>query len=771
MIRSISLGVWLATVLPMAALLAWLRPALSVRWQRSTGGIRWGLVGLWLLGAGFLLLLPHDDSYTGLDNMTYRHLSYAFLDGRGFHDPDTVLAEVPEALREDFLLSRGPMGRPTRDRVFELADWRSVDTQPFFMPTVSLAAAAQAPVLTPEQFVPLMGALWLAIILATGFCAGGGWGLVVSAALILGTAWPAFFLRGFYSEGVGAMLISSVVAVSAIRPLRGSLAAVAGVALGLSLSYHPTMVILAVPVGLVLMLECRDGRTVAAWTGGMMVGGFLFWALTRWVCQPYGDWTRWDQLEPLIFLVPEHRVIALMVSLIAVISIVALCAGFRPAVRDRLRRLDVLARPWGWLAAYVIPVVLIVILPEGSNDALRKGATATWSGIRWPYAILFWIGTGLVLRKERPIRERVFLVVLCWAALCFLFIKGVETPVGLWSQRRFLPVILMGIGLLVAPISAGFAALSGKGRKTLVLILALCAGGANMVRWPVAYSMVNEQGAAQWVREVAEQVGPMRWVIFDYYGHSVPYAAGLQHRVLGLGEPSRERWPEVADWIEKLAQTQEVWVVTSWAPCTLEQGVRLESVFQKEGQFPTARAKAFFPTVKSKRTVKNNFMRAVPLSPDAKASQTKQLDESPVGLRGPWGRAKDSGGGRMARWSRQGSGIIGPVPDPGGTVLIQIECAFMGIAPDWQEQTLTVQPPWKGDPASVVIREGWQTVEVELTRPSVEMGNLRTGIYALSVERVYSPAQYGVMGYSDDLGVQIRQIIIRIEADAPFMPD
>ena len=171
-----------ATVLPLAALLAWMRPAFVSRWRQVTARSRWGWAVLWAAGAGFLFFFPHDDRFTGLDDMTYRNLAHAFLDGRGFHDPDAVLADVPADLRENFLLHRGPTGRPTRDRSFQLSDWRSVETKPFFMPTLSLAAAGLEPALAPERFVPLVGAFWLALVLAAGWCAGGGWGLSAAAA-------------------------------------------------------------------------------------------------------------------------------------------------------------------------------------------------------------------------------------------------------------------------------------------------------------------------------------------------------------------------------------------------------------------------------------------------------------------------------------------------------------------------------------------------------------------------------------------------------------
>lgn len=763
MMRMGMVGLWLSAVLPMAAMLAWVYPAFSTRWRQATRMSQFGLVAAWLLGSAFLIWLPHDDTFTGLDNMTYRHMSHAFLEGRGFHDPDTVLAGVPEALREDFLLHRGPVGRPTRDRVFELADWHSVSNQPFFMPTLPLAAAGQSPFLAPERFVPLVGALTLALILAAGFCAGGGWGLVAVLALLLGTAWPAWFLRGFYAEGVGALLIAGVVATSSIRRLRGGMAVWAGFSLGLAVAFHPTLVVLSVPVALGLMLERRDGKTVLGLGSGLAAGGFVLWALTRWVCQPYGDWTRWTELKKMIALAPEHEAIAMVLILLACLSIVAIWAGFRPSVRQKLRRLDKQAAPWGWGVLGALPLLLMAGLPGMAGATLRRGAASVWSGIRWPFAWLILVGAALICSKRRPIRERFWLVALCWGAMLFLFIQGLETPVGLWSQRRFLPVMLMGIALFSSPLSDGLGRMASKQWRLWAVVLLLVPALANLVRWPAAFVVVNEEGASEWTQSVSEKIGPDRLVVFDYYNHSIPYAAGLKHRVLGLGEPSRDHWPEVAEWIQGRAQTQEVWVVTSWAPCAMEHGIRFEEVFSMTGRFPVARAKAFFPAVKSHRYVENHFLRALPLAPGEAPAQNKQMDESPIGLRGPWGRVKDTGGGRMARWSRQGSGIIGPVPAPGGRVVMQLECAFMEITPEWNSQTLRIQPPWGGEPARVQVGQGWQTLEVPMLRPPTDEGQAESDTYSLRVEHPYDPAPYGVRGYHSDLGVQIREIRIQAE--------
>lgn len=756
----------LATVVPLIALLAWVWPVLAARWKASGSAARVALAGLWLLGSGFLLAFPHEDRFTGLDNMTYPQLAQAFLDGRGFHDADTVLAEVPKPLRENFLLHRGPKGRPTRDRAFQLAGWGLVRTQPFFMPVLPLAAAALDPVPAPERLVPLAGSLWLALVLAAGFCAGGGWGLVAVTALVTGTAWPAWFLRGFYAEGVGALLVAGVVAAVSIRPLRGGMTVCAGFALGLAATYHPTLLVLGVPVALGLMLESGHARDFWRVTVGMLAGIIPLWALTRWVCQPYGDWTRWGSLREMIWSVPEHRFFAVALAGLALVSLVAVWAGFRPDIRAGWRRMDTRAVPWVWAAVCGLPLVLMAVLPPIAGNALRLGAVSVWSGIRWPCALWMLVGVACIFNQRRPARERFWLAAMAWGALLFLFVQGVETPVGLWSQRRFLPVILTGIPLLAAPLAAGWSGLPRRSWRWLVFVLALVAGTANLVRWPAAFVSVNEQGATQWTQPLAERIGTRRRVVFDYYPHSVPYAAGLKHRTLGLGETSRNHWPEVARWLMPLAAQEEVWLVSSWSPTALEEGVRLEPVFSVTGAFPVVRTKAFFPAVPGWHTVQNHFMRAVPLAAGESAFQDKRLDGSPIGLRGPWGAIRSG-----AAWTREGSGIIGPVPGPGESVVFEAEGIWVPPAEDWPRQTLRVTPPWGGVPLELEVASGEHRIHGILTRPAADGMRPPTGIFELHAERPYDPAAFGLRGYADDLGVQLRRIIIRIESGGPSVPN
>lgn len=749
------IGFWLATVLPLCALFFHIWPKFIGKWKATRHSVRFGLFAVWLIGACFLLFRTHNDAFTGLDNMAYRNLSRSFVNGRGFHDRDAVLATVPESLREDFLYHRGLVGRPTRDRIFSLSDWRGTDTKPFFIPTLSLAAGGQAPAISPDHFVPLIGAFWLAFALIAAFCAGGGWSILSVSALVLATAWPAWFLRGYYAEAVGAALVAAAVATAAIRPLRGAMAGAAGVLLGMAVSYHPTLIALAIPVGLALMLEHREGKTFIATALGMMVGVFPFWAITRWVCQPYGDWTRWSHLSDTLMKAPEHRAMALVLAALVALSAIGLWLGFLPPFRRFVRRADARLAPMGWLLLCALPLFPILAMPNLGRGTLHTGAVATWSGIGWPSAALLFLAATTLLFPRRPLRERFLFASVLGVMPLFLFIKGIETPVGLWSQRRFLPIILVAIPLLATPFAEALATFTTRHRlrAALVVIALLFAGLWNIFHWPAAYFTVNEGGSVAWTSAIEREIGKDRLVVFDYYPHSIPYTTELTSQILGLGEPSRNHWPEVAGWLATKAASQEVWVVSSWSPTALEDGLRLDPIFDATGTFTVVRTASFFPAQPATHTMVNFFARAVPLKPGDAASQHKTMDGSPIGLRGPWGKIRND-----ATWSREGSGIIGPIPAKGASVEATIDAQWDSPAADWPEQTLLVSPPWGGEPLRLTAVEQMRTLTGRLHRPAHDLDRPATGVYSFNVTRPYDPQAFGIRGYSSDLGVVIQRI-------------
>ena len=113
------------------------------------------------------------------------------------------------------------------------------------------------------------------------------------------------------------------------------------------------------------------------------------------------------------------------------------------------------------------------------------------------------------------------------------------------------------------------------------------------------------------------------------------------------------------------------------------------------GQFPIQRpgpaliflAEDALPAVRETRTVDVEVLWARPVGADElpvmdKLFVRRQKEMKGVlglGLRPPWGRdaaIEMADGSRLAAaWSRQGSGILGPAPRPGGAVRITVEAA------------------------------------------------------------------------------------------------
>ena len=752
-------GCALAVVVPLGLLaLRAFRWRASAREPRRIGS--WCLAALALLalaGSGWLLTHSHDDSFTGLDNMAYRKMARAFGDGRGLFDPDPVLPTLPPALRRTVLYRSGSQARPTRDLSFQLDAPDGRATRPFFMPTLPLAAAG-LPWLAPDLLPPLLASLGWCLLLLAGAAAGGGWGLGVAVALALATPWPLWFSRGFYPDGSGSLILGGLIAAVAIRPLdRAVPRLVAGFALGFSAALHPTLLLVALPLAGVLMLQRPRVRESVPLAGGCLLGLLPFWWMTRAICQPYGDWTRIDRLVKLLGATREHALLATTLFLVTLLACGALALGYYPAARARLRRLDARLRPWGWAAVSLAPLLLIACLPGSPGATLREGARAVWTGIRVPGALLLLGGGAAVLRQGRPARERILLAVLAWLSLFFLFLKGLEVPAGIWSLRRFLPVILPLIALLAAPLAAACASLRTTARRAGAVALLLIAGTANLARWPAAFLQVNEAGATDWTTRVAQPFGPDRLVVFDYFPHSVPYAGIPRTRVLGLGETTRAQWPELAGWLAGVARTSEVWIATSYMPAGIEENLRLEPVLAVTGRFPVVKSRHFLPADRGERLVSHAFLKAVPVTADTPpALQEKVLDGGPLGLRGPWGAVRAHG-----MWTRQGSAIIGPYPAAGTVVRFEAEVEWTPPKPAWEQQRLFVVPPWGGEPLVCTVTSGVSTVSGRWMVPPVAE-RTPTGCYRFSAETPYDPRVYGQRGYDVDLGVLLRRVTIRV---------
>ncbi|MGI6496772.1 MAG: hypothetical protein ACOX5G_11955 [Kiritimatiellia bacterium] len=760
MTRLLAILSCLAFVAPMLFFLARALPDAAARCRSSRPLAAAAALAL-ALAAAFLFLRPQDDSFAGLDCSATRDLAEAFAAGRPIVGPDPVLAAVPAPLQKAFWYRTAKPSRPTRDLAFQLKRGETSQTVPFFTPFLSLAAAGSG---MPPVFPAIPAFLWFATLLATAIGKAGfrGWALALS--LILCTPWICWFSRGFYAEGAGAFLATAAFVSAMARPYRHAAAfAVAGFALGFAASVHPTLLVLSAPLALALLPGATSRAHPTALVAGGITGVLPAWAMTRYVCQPYGDWTRRESLARLFGATPEHRALATAALALAALGLAALAMATTRRGRAFCARCDARLQPWGWLAIALLPLLLFFAACRFSLPPLPPRAAAsvftTLAGIRLPGLLLGALATAATLRSGAPPGRRIAFCGLCWATVLFLFVKAAETPAGVWSQRRLLPVAIAFAALSVPSLSEVFERLrSGSGVAACALAAAL--GLANPVRWPAAYFAVNEEGARAWCEDFRRTLRGMGrpLTVFDYHAHSVPHAATLELPVLGLGEHQRDRWPDVAEWLASVASTGNVCVVTSYAPATLEEGFALEPAASRSGRFPTVATRGYLPVFPGERVVENTLLRVIPLADAAKNGaplfQEKQLDNGPIGLRGPWGASRKGG-----RWTREGSGVIGPVPADGRVALsLDAEWFPPSDDPGWAVQTVTVLPPWGGEGATFHVAGGRTNLVAELLAPGGAPHP--AGVYRFFSPRPYDPARFGEPGWPSDMGIFLRSVRI-----------
>jgi hypothetical protein len=127
-------------------------------------------------------------------------------------------------------------------------------------------------------------------------------------------------------------------------------------------------------------------------------------------------------------------------------------------------------------------------------------------------------------------------------------------------------------------------------------------------------------------------------------------------------------------------------------------------------------------------------------------------------LRGSWGPVRPmawpDGVRIQGRWSREGCGVLGPVPRAGRVRMAL--AASSGQA--GKIQRLKIVPPW-GEAGAVWMEFSPAVIEqaAEFKAPvGGESG--RTGIYQFYVSEPYDPARDGQDGYAPDLGVLIHSV-------------
>lgn len=732
----------------------------------------WGV--LVLLG-GLLLLRPHEDTFTALDHSGYRLMGRAFEAGRGFHETDTALSGVPEELRKAFMLLPHMHERNTRDRSFLVHDLHACTTEPFFYPLLPLSAAAfngLVPGDAYDYFVPVVGVLLFGFLVLAGHRWGGSPGAILGAALFIGSPVPAWCFRGFYVESVGCALVGWAALDWLYRRNGGGGSFFAGLALGLAISFHPVFLVVSLPL-LALRLLTSSLNCRFSSLAGFVLGLVPLWVMTQYVAAPYGK-ISWDTVVFNYRASASHRIATLfgVAGLSGLIALMAIPATGLCNLWNRIPK----TRQWGFLLGTSLVSSIPLLLATqcwGEGPHVWRGMVEFAQGIRGPFGLLLSALAGIAFLRGGH-RVRALLWVTMFVSPIFFYLKGKEA-MGLWSQRRVLPLLIL---LAVALLPAGTQALrrlsslriSARyrlGLVSLVVLLIVCAGAANALRWPAPYLVRVEQGADDFVRDIRPLIRD-RLTVFDYYGNSLPFAVDNRTPVVGVGERSISRWSEIIRWLQEQARKEPINIVTSYSNPGLEDGFRLTPFFEKNPEFDRVNAKTVLPAEARKRKMTLIGLRAEPLgAEDPPPPLHKIFDGGPLAMRGPWGSMKTpltthDGQHLPAAWTRQDSGVVGPIPPPDGHVRITIRA--QSGQPD-KAQAMVIIPPWLADnetpPAFEVPSADTERV-MRLTRTTAGAPGGKTGVYRLRSLTPYDPAKDGIRGYDADLGIRVHSIQIEV---------
>lgn len=716
-----------------------------------------------------LLFRPHGDTFTALDHSGYRLMSVAFSAGRGLHDQDKVLMEAPLEIRNAFLLFPHMKYRNTRDRSFLVHSLEKGNTEPFFYPLIPVMASGLEKILPGvgrDGLMPLFGLLFCGTLLAMGTRKGAYLGLLAALVFCLGSPLPLWLFRGFYIEAAAAAIFAWAVY---LWMFRSTPVFVASFLAGFSASVHPTFLVLGPPLAVLMMIApgLRRGQALLALLG--LVAGLLpLFIMTAWMAAPYGSLNLSHLLSNLRVSTPHQLVFAgLLISLLLLgLSLFAqtfregLCEAMRaPPVRIGISILALL--PFLWTA-----------LVWSQHALVQQGLRELWLALRWPMGFLFPLGVWQLYRRSCSLKTFAVWGILLISLPLFAYLKGSE-QVGMWSQRRLFPTYTL-LSLALLPGCATVFAHWNQ-RKPRVWIRALLSGGlllcalSNFIRWPAPYLLQVEKGALDQTDHIRSGIGS-RLAFFDYLPFSFPFAVDNRTRALGWNEAAVDQFPGIIDWLGARAAEEEVLVVTAYQNPGLEQGMRLHAGEIFSFEVDRINAKAALPAYKFVRDITMQFLEVSTgdLSDPALAVD-KVLDNGPLALRPPWGNTKrhmpHDGQNLPVDWSREGSGIVGPLPLPGGSVRVRIWATSGRETP----QQLWVQPPWNSTPVQVEISSEFQEVEVTLRTPAGISALPDTGVYRLSSPTPYDPASEGIRGFPPDLGALIHRIRIdRVAAPDPI---
>ena len=437
--------------------------------QPAAPAVRVGLRGVAAFGAvsvlGAALYFPAYDSFVfGDDASVYLSFGRKIAETGQLVFDDPLLQEIPAEAREDLFLNRQPRdmtGRYARfPGGFLIADIDSPDVTAGFSPLFPVLTAlshAALPGGGAPPVTPLFGVLSLGGLLLLGARVGGlRTGLLAAAfvAVSLPQIWfakypvPDILAQFFVVAGLLALL-------AGFRDERPWLAAAAGGLFGMACFAKVDMIVLlAVSLAAFaawrLLARPAGGGRCAAWlfasSGVMLAHNLLHYLLFP------SHYTRY--VEELITRSFLFGLLEQSAALGVVLAVVLLaCAALAVALARWLGLTGALARQA--LGFVLLGLLAVYALNYLVTNPGRFPDTVFWLSwyLSWPVLILCGIALAWQLRSVlagRADQGLSFLLLLLGVVSLHYLYDPLEDGDHIWSMRRFVPVVLPGLLLILA---------------------------------------------------------------------------------------------------------------------------------------------------------------------------------------------------------------------------------------------------------------------------------------------------------------------------------
>ena len=738
----------------------------------SGGLVAFGAVTLL---AGSLFLPPYETVVNGGDATIYVNFSRKIAETGGlvFHDP--LLRELPVEAREYLFLNRLPLdmtGRYARfPGGFLIADIAEPQVTAGFSPLFPVVAALFHGVHPRGTFfvAPLFGVLSIGGLLLVGArCGGLRVGLL--AALLAAVSLPQISFAKYPAPEMLAQffIVAGLLAVlAAFRDDRPWLAAGGGSLLGIACFAKIDLMVL-LPVALAAFvawwLLARPGGS------GRCVGFLLlaFGAVTAHNLVHYlqfpSHYTPWveQQVERSAVFELLAEPWAVLLAVLAAVGL-GLVAVRRGAVDDPGWR-----RAGGWGLVGLLAAYAVVYATTNSGRWPEPLIWLSWY-LSWPVLGFCLLGLGWLLvsgRAGRADQGLVFLLILTGVVSLQYLYDPLEPGDQVWAMRRFVPVVLPGM-LVVVALGAGrlvewvYFEFRTVATTALAAILVGLVGvhGAVVLHEPLWEGVLDQSAdvARIFPEDAAVLVSPE--LVGTHVQTSLTYLHGVDTVVVQQDEPQDILGDVMLDW---LAAGRPVFILLGQAGFSVnapelvlseagEASIDLRTLERTRGRAPTDLVDV---------SIGLRVLRVA--RGDGATARTgidvgNLLDDLVAGLRGFHGPERD-GRGDSFRWSDG----VASVAVPGGDRVSLVVAGARPPEAEPAEVSVWAGPHRIAD--GLVLGNDVQTITLDL--PASE----RSGSTELTIRSTaFRPQALGLSSDRRSLGVRVYRVDVLRDSpdDAP----